>query len=1075
MESMRRSLDRSREPGLKKPRLAEDQSNPSGGRPFVQRQPPAPARYRSAAGGDRDSEGNDRGGGAYHPQPVQQCSELVNQYKTAIAELTFNSKPIITNLTIIAGENVLTAKAISATVCNNIIEVPSDQKLPSLYLLDSIVKNIGRDYIKYFAARLPEVFCKAYSQVDPPIQSSMRHLFGTWKGVFPLQTLKMIEKELGFSSAVNGSSSSSVTSRADALSQRPQHSIHVNPKYLERQRLQQSGRAPIADSPEDIESPERTSGIVGSSPWTNSAVKIHRSQITPQSDPIEEKNIGPLYGDLDYGTDSPRNSILGSGRLGARAAEQSQPKPWYGASSGVSQKLTDPRKAFRMKHGVPEHLIPKSTKAVHLQPTDSIARKRGNSISTSWKNSEEEEFMWDMHSRLPDQDVTTISDISRKDTWTPSDPQNLGFENRVRRPQLGHDVGFQFDTESSSDSLSTEQRELGNRLSSPWGLQESTSMDELMFSSSNTNPSYADGNLTTHGGLPSRTSSVSRIVAGPSSGSSHARASGLGVISNVAFIPTNGAIGQKRLSSIGTSSPSQQSLLHQASPSSSFPSHYPPSRQLPSATEHDYSQILPPSHQKVHQFSTNLSPQSVQLGNVNRFQSEELSVPSGSLQKQNPPLEWNTGAPSTSGSSESDQSIQRTTETSGQQSTSSLLAAVMKSGILANITAAGVAKKSLQSSGQIVSKPVTKPPLPNVTPPAQVVSALPMSTSSKSGSSSVSHKKDKQQQLPQGAPPLMQTSKVGDKVSNPISNLLSSLLVKGLIKSETSPSATSQMNTVEPESQKKSTIAPKPAPVSSVSESAPTADEESLKKTDAKSPIDLPVKPTPVIPKAKDNVSLLWSISVETESLIGLKFKSDVIRDFHPAVIDSLFSDLPHQCDVCGLRLKQKEGFDKHLEWHSETKIGPDDKRKRWYAQIGHWISPNASVPSEAVDSSPEDGPDCEMVDRDDDLMALADEDQCVCVLCGELFEDYYSPAGNRWMFRGAVHMTPVPPGNDEQGNGPLVHVHCRSEGSASELGLLNSVKMVSLRCVFYRYSLLLLGGNIGSEIPVLGSYISME
>lgn len=120
MENSRRPFVRSKEPILKRPRLMKDlERSPNSSAPvFPQRQQQvtSASRFRQ---NDREEENVD---GGYQPQPLP-FQELVAQYKSALAELTFNSKLIITNLTIIAGENRAAEKAVAATICANILEV----------------------------------------------------------------------------------------------------------------------------------------------------------------------------------------------------------------------------------------------------------------------------------------------------------------------------------------------------------------------------------------------------------------------------------------------------------------------------------------------------------------------------------------------------------------------------------------------------------------------------------------------------------------------------------------------------------------------------------------------------------------------------------------------------------------------------------------------------------------------------------------------------------------------------------------------------------------------------------------
>ncbi|KAI8893999.1 hypothetical protein BC833DRAFT_606532, partial [Globomyces pollinis-pini] len=123
------------------------------------------------------------------------------QYRSSLQDLTFNSKPIITNLTIIADENEKFANIVVAAVEDRIRNAHPKHKLPVLYLMDSILKNVGRSYRQLFQKNLVSNFAAAFAVVDQNEKESLKKLIHTWRThpggyLFPSHVIGAVEKEI---------------------------------------------------------------------------------------------------------------------------------------------------------------------------------------------------------------------------------------------------------------------------------------------------------------------------------------------------------------------------------------------------------------------------------------------------------------------------------------------------------------------------------------------------------------------------------------------------------------------------------------------------------------------------------------------------------------------------------------------------------------------------------------------------------------------------------------------------------------------------------------------------------------
>ncbi|RDA90557.1 hypothetical protein CP533_5676 [Ophiocordyceps camponoti-saundersi (nom. inval.)] len=105
------------------------------------------------------------------------AEEVAEDYRHALEDLSSNMRFEISNLTVIARENTEHALAIA--------QAPPSKKLPALYVLDSIVKNVGTPYTLYFGRHLFKTFMESYAVVDHNVRRKMEEMLRTWKDPVP--------------------------------------------------------------------------------------------------------------------------------------------------------------------------------------------------------------------------------------------------------------------------------------------------------------------------------------------------------------------------------------------------------------------------------------------------------------------------------------------------------------------------------------------------------------------------------------------------------------------------------------------------------------------------------------------------------------------------------------------------------------------------------------------------------------------------------------------------------------------------------------------------------------------------
>ncbi|XP_026658914.2 polyadenylation and cleavage factor homolog 4-like [Phoenix dactylifera] len=1008
---------------------------------------------------EREEELREATGEDTPPPPT--AGEIVRLYEELLSELTFNSKPIITELTIIAGQHLQFAEGIADAICVRVLEVPLDQKLPSLYLLDSIVKNIGREYMRYFAARLPKVFCEAYNQVHPNQYPAMRHLFGTWFQVFPLSVLRKIEDELQFSPS-KSNQSSGITSmrRSESPSPRPSHGIHVNPKYLEARHLFKhstavraveshdkvhmtdfngeqmeenaseglkgwSGASPkfhdiehargVSSSLQvygrkssmqcnkyDIDNPEvrpsRRGILRAGSPHTaatqaSSMVEVEgpthhsKSKFSRFSPPPiigPRKSILPLTDRFSRNT-SPRRVLERASPSHSGAGRGTNQNSWFERIwpfDDVTQQVKSSM-AFNLNNGYAEkhsrELIDAygncSGTSTSLEKLPKVQRLDVNGLASEaanikWKNSEEEEYVWEDMS-------PTLSDRSRRNSQPPlgRSTGSLSIRGGLTRPDaslLEHDFGrhsWPGQAQAVDDPAYTVEDRIP-LFGSAHGSRNRKNLDSIV----NQNKLLPHSQGSHHTREPRK---LPYVFPQSSQQSLSPQARGRAPQMPVAASGITPPIGNK-LPNLYENTPDMEVAFQELSSSHSNPFNVDTSTleiylpQIPHSPP-PAPIIWPPVHK------SEALPLLPILPNQKQFKS-----PFDFLEASKPLL--NQGLESSFYFS---QHQDDTADTKNSNSNKLLQVPYQQPGLAHE-------NRQSQERGtnmQIQSQEAHRGFIPSA--PAQL-SFQPLNHAQPSG----------------------QGVAMGSVLPNPLSRLPSSAAVNSMPDTSLHVHA----SILPP-------LPPGPPPASS--HMGPVS--QNMGSVVSCSPASAF---SGLISSLMAQGLISLTSPAQSQDSVGVEFNAELLKVRRELAINALYTDLPRQCTTCGLRFKCQQEHGSHMDWHvTKNRISKYRKQKpsrKWFVSAKEWLSGAEALGNDVV---PGFLPTEDVTEKKEDkeLAVPADENQTVCALCGEPFEDFYSDDAEEWMYKGAVYLN-APEGYSEGLDrlqlGPIVHAKCRSEST---------------------------------------------